>query len=334
MNKWIVVTTINPPQPAIEAISNLCAKDGWRCVVVGDKKTPVKWSSNNIDYLSIEDQKQLYPELAEMLPYNHYCRKNIGYLYAASKSADVILETDDDNIPLGNFGMKLNERILGRLVGNATWVNVYKYFTDALIWPRGNPLDSIHEKGSILNQEYATDCPVQQYLADGDPDVDAIYRLLFKDELHFENNSPVLLEKGAWCSFNSQNTLFFRNFFPLLYLPCFVSFRMTDIWRSFVAQAVLWSEGKHLSFSPSTVVQVRNQHRLMKDFEDEVVGYLNNREICEILMRSSASWTNSMTIISKVISAWSALNAEKYITNDEMHILKVWMECLNGQTQL
>ena len=331
MNKWIVVTTINPPQPAIAAISNLCVKDGWRCVVVGDKKTPVKWSANNIDYLSVEDQKQLYPQLSDMLPYNHYCRKNIGYLYAASKGAEVILETDDDNIPLANFGIQLNKKISGRLVGNATWVNVYKYFTNALIWPRGNPLDSIHEKGLVLHEEYATECPVQQYLADGDPDVDAIYRLLFKDEIRFEKNSPVLLEKGAWCSFNSQNTIFFREFFSLLYLPCFVSFRMTDIWRSFVAQAVLWSEGKCLSFSQSSVVQVRNQHNLMKDFKDEVDGYLSNREICEILMQASAGWTNSMSIKSRVFSAWSALNAEKYITDDEMDIVKFWMECLSDQ---
>ena len=296
--------------------------------MVGDKKTPVKWSANNIDYLSVENQKELYPQLSDILPYNHYCRKNIGYLYAASKGAEVILETDDDNIPLANFGMQLGKKISGRLVGDATWVNVYKYFTNALIWPRGNPLDSIHDKGLILNEEYTTECPVQQYLADGDPDVDAIYRLLFKDELRFEKNSPVLLEKGTWCSFNSQNTIFFRESFSLLYLPCFVSFRMTDIWRSFVAQVVLWSEGRNLSFSQSSVVQVRNQHNLMKDFKDEVDGYLSNRVICEILMQVSAGWTSSMSKKSRVISAWSALNAEKYISDNEMLIVKMWMECL------
>lgn len=329
MNKWIVVTTINPPQPAISAISKMCKHEGWRCVVVGDKKTPTDWASDNIDYLSVADQKKLYPQLSELLPYNHYCRKNIGYLFAANKGAEIILETDDDNIPLANFGMQLNKKIIGRLVGSASWVNVYKYFTDELIWPRGNPLDSIYEKGIILNEKYEADCPVQQYLADGDPDVDAIYRLLFKNELNFEKSPPVLLEKGSWCSFNSQNTLFFKEFFPLLYLPCHVSFRMTDIWRSFVAQSVLWSEGKHLSFSPSTVVQIRNQHNLMKDFKDEVDGYLYNRSICEILIQASAGWTSSMTIKSRVFSAWSALNAENYITDDELLIVKVWMECLN-----
>lgn len=329
MNKWIVVTTINTPQPAINAIAKMCEDEGWRCVVIGDKKTPKEWLVDHVDYLSVSDQQRLYPRLSELLPYNHYCRKNIGYLYAANKGADIILETDDDNIPRADFGKSLNKKIEGRLVGGADWINVYKYFTDALIWPRGNPLDSIHEKGLILETKYSADCPVQQFLADGDPDVDAIYRLLFKTELNFENNPPVLLQKGSWCSFNSQNTLFFKESFPLLYLPCHVSFRMTDIWRSFVAQAVLWSDGKHLSFSPSTVVQVRNQHRLMKDFEDEVDGYLKNRSICEILAKASSVWTDSMTIKNRVISGWSALNAEKLITDDEILIVKAWMECLN-----
>jgi hypothetical protein len=33
-------------------------------------------------------------------------------------------------------------------------------------------------------------------------------------------------------------TLFARKAFPLLYLPCDVSFRMTDIWPSFVVLVV------------------------------------------------------------------------------------------------
>ena len=167
-------------------------------------------------------------------------------------------------------------------------------------------------------------------MADGDPDVDAIYRLLFQNELNFEDNHPVLLEKGSWCSFISQNTLFFKEAFPMLYLPCHVSFRMTDIWRSFVAQAVLWSEGKKISFSAATVVQIRNQHRLMKDFADEIDGYLGNRDICEILSKVSSTWNNQMSTKERVISAWTALHGENYVNSDELLIANAWMECLNG----
>ena len=48
---------------------------------------------------------------------------------------------------------------------------------------------AIHDTGQII-EPTQTKYPIQQYLADGDPDVDAIYRLIYKDELFFEKNFP------------------------------------------------------------------------------------------------------------------------------------------------
>lgn len=46
-------------------------------------------------------------------------------------------------------------------------------------------------KKSLLGEKYRFDCPIQQYLADGDPDVDAIYwltteeaEIIPQEELH------------------------------------------------------------------------------------------------------------------------------------------------------
>lgn len=58
---------------------------------------------------------------------------------------------------------------------------------------------------------------------------------------------------------------------------------MTDIWRSFVAQRVAWECGWSVLFHGPTVWQERNDHNLMRDFEDEVPGYLNNSAIREAL---------------------------------------------------
>lgn len=320
MNQWIVVTTINAPTKAIRRIAEL-AENGWRCIVIGDRKTPADWSHPNIDYLDFGAQEDLYGELARLLPENHYCRKNLGYLYAMERGADVILETDDDNIPLTGFGHDIALDVKGDLVGGSRWVNAYKHFSDALIWPRGNPLDTIHEAGTVQASSVTASCPIQQYLADGDPDVDAIYRLLFKNPLTFRQREPVLLAPGSWCAFNSQNTLFFRSAFPLLYLPCHVSFRMTDIWRSFVAQAGLWSQDQQLAFKAATVVQERNEHNLMKDFRDEVDGYLLNAEIVEILASVQAD-----SLPRFVLSAWEALHRRDIVKAQELRIVGSWME--------
>ena len=327
--KWIVVTTINPPTDAIEAISGL-ANAGWSAVVVGDRKTPAGWSATNIDYLSVEEQKSLFGDLADIIPYNHYCRKNLGYLYAITRGAEVILETDDDNIPYDSFGRGISERLSVRLVGGAQWINIYRHFTDAHIWPRGLPLDEIRSVGQASGTATDDIYPVQQYLADLDPDVDAVYRLVNDKEVVFDNNTPLGLEKGCWVPFNSQNTLFYAQAFPLLYLPCHVSFRMTDIWRSFVAQQALWLQGRRIAFHPATVKQIRNQHDLMRDFSDEVPGYLSNKRIIELLTKRAATMSPSASLTTVVYSLWDTLREEGIIPDVEMTILDGWLKALSS----
>lgn len=125
----------------------------------------------------------------------------------------------------------------------------------------------------------ATDCPIQQGLADENPDVDAIYRLTFPLPQNFRSDRRVALGSGAWCPFNSQNTTWYPEAFPLLYLPAYCSFRMTDIWRSFVAQRIAWANGWSVLYHEPTVWQDRNDHDLMRDFADEIPGYMNNAQI-------------------------------------------------------
>ena len=330
-SKWIVITTINPPTPAIERISALVQASGWRCIVVGDRKTRSPWCAEGIDFLSYADQEAAYGELSRLLPANHYCRKNLGYLYAAERGAEVILETDDDNIPGDDFAAAPSLEVMSEPVGGARWINIYRYFSDALIWPRGNPLNTIHDVGSIVGTASSQPAPIQQFLADGDPDVDAIYRLLFKDPVYFARRQPVSLAMGSWCSFNSQNTLFYREAFPLLYLPCHVSFRMTDIWRSFVAQAALWSMGRRLVFRPATVVQVRNQHDLMKDFTDEVDGYLMNDRIA-LVLEQLLGQIGEVGFAEFASAAWKRLQTEDVVRSEELQIQRAWAEHLERVT--
>jgi hypothetical protein len=323
---WIVLTTINPPTRAVAVIAELCRR-GWSCVVVGDTKTPSDWHCDGIDYLDVAAQRRLFGAFADAVPYRHYCRKNLGYLYAIRRGARLILETDDDNIPYDTFGLDLRPEVGGRLLRGPGWVNVYRHFTDDPgIWPRGLPLDAIHEAGSVEPLAGPRPCPVQQYLADNDPDVDAVYRLTRRGSLFFDRPAdPVVLDADAWTPFNSQNTLFYPEAFPLLYLPCHVSFRMTDIWRSFVAQAALAHHGLSVAFHPPTVEQLRNAHDLMRDFQDEVVGYLRNREIAEALTaaRRGAPADDPARTAARL---WDGLREIGVLPEQEMPLVKAWFE--------
>ena len=70
--------------------------------------------------------------------------------------------------------------------------------------------------------------------------------------------------------------------FALLYLPAHVTFRFTDILRGLVAQPILWAAGYQLGFTRATVVQERNPHELLEDFESESPGYLRVEKIVDI----------------------------------------------------
>ena len=242
MNKFIIITTIFNPTEAVIKFANLSE---YRLIVVGDKKTPPKWNLDNCTYLSIDEQDKLNLRLSEYLPYNHYCRKMIGYLYSIMKKADVIIDTDDDNIPYDEWTFPdWNDRF-DVIPENLGFINPYSYFSDQKIWPRGLPLEKI--TGNIgythkLKKEYCN-VGIWQGLADKNPDVDAVYRLTSNSDCSFKERDPIVLKKGTIAPFNTQNTQIIKNLFPLLYLPTTVSFRNTDILRGLVSQPIMWLYG-------------------------------------------------------------------------------------------
>jgi len=126
------------------------------------------------------------------------------------------------------------------------------------------------------------------------------------------------------CPFNSQNTTWWPEASPLLYLPAYCSFRMTDIWRSLVAQRIAWENGWPILFHEPTVWQERNAHALMRDFEDEVPGYLHNRRIGDSLaalpLRSGVS-----AIPDNLRACYETLTALGFIGQEELSLIDAWL---------
>ena len=322
--KFIVLTTVNYPTEAVKTIAK--NKRDWTILAVADKKTPIDWNCQDVRLFSIEEQKEFESKFAQECLFNHYARKNIGYLKAIQEGAEIVVETDDDNIPKENFLNTINQNITGRLVKKSGWENVYRHFTNERIWPRGFPLEYINRSFETISpfaDESIFDCPIQQYLVDGDPDVDAIYRLTTKVDTKFNPNTIVLSER-TFCPFNSQNTIWWPDAFALLYLPCTVSFRMTDIWRSFFAQICLYKAGKNIAFGQATMFQNRNEHNLIKDFADEIPGYLNNSKIMELLREIGLS-DDPNQIGPNMRTCYERLVKAQIISKDELRLVDLWL---------
>lgn len=324
----LVITSIaNDQHPVLNQYAVKAAQRNIPFIVIGDTKSPEQFNLKGCDFYSIDRQVSLGYELVKNLPTRHYARKNIGYLVAIQNGAEIIIETDDDNIPFKEFW---NPRIANRNVReiiDGGWVNVYKYFSDLHIWPRGFALERIIETPPQLGDVAELYCPIQQGLADDNPDVDAIYRLTLPLPITFKKNDDVALGKGSICSFNSQNTSWFKETFPLLYLPSYCSFRMTDIWRSYIAQRISWTCGWPILFHQSTVRQERNDHNLMKDFEDEIVGYQNNFAIMAELSRLELA-NGSENIPLNLIRCYERLVELKVVGAEEIPLVNAWLKDL------
>ncbi|CAB04496.7 Glycosyltransferase [Caenorhabditis elegans] len=311
-NRWIVVTSVSPPT---EDVKRLAAIEDWNLVVVGDTKTPLDWQLENVHFLSVVYQKQLPFSLVTELPYKSYTRKNIGYLYAISKGAEWIYDTDDDNKPCG-LGLKqfdYEDQVSGVrfLPQNASEIsqrifNPYRFYGMDGMWPRGFPLEHFekHTNGNdtqVLCYKMKR-AAVQQGLVHHDPDVDAIYRLLNADKnsgLNVEFNKfapPITLSVGTYSPWNSQNTLFHKSAFHTMFLPTTVSFRTTDIWRSFISQKILHLSGLTVSFVPANAVQFRNAHDYLKDFKDEKQVYEDSGKMIEFLHNWNCTLNNSTVL--------------------------------------
>lgn len=275
MNKFIVTTTINAPT---KATLLFCKKNDWKFIIVGDLKTPhesyfsLEKKYPWVTYLSPELQEKRYKKLSDLIGWKTIQRRNIGFLYAYHEGADVVATVDDDNIPYENWGDSL---LVGTTASVSTFEAVNGVFDPLSVtknnhlWHRGYPIELLETRREI---KHLGNMPrkvlIQADLWDGDPDVDAIARLTFKPYINYDEI------KLPYCSssvspFNSQNTFLAREVIPFYAVLPFIG-RMDDIWGGYILQHYFPDS---LVYNCATVVQERNVQDLVKNLEDEIIGY-------------------------------------------------------------
>jgi len=322
----LIVTTVNHPNRVMLMLAEGCQQTGTRLIIVGDAKSPTDFHIAGADYYALDRQRRWFPDFGAQLPTGHYARKNLGYLVAIQFGAVTILETDDDNMPLSTFWT--HTPVAGEVAAvrsGTGWYNVYAHFTDEKIWPRGFALSRIGDPQPLVTERGLWAGHISQGLANGNPDVDAIFRLTARLPVTFTHNEPIMLMPGTWCPFNSQNTRFAEPAFPLLYLPSHCSFRMTDIWRSFVAQRCLWEAEDGVLFHAATVHQERNDHDLLADFSDEVCGYLGNERLVGVLEDCAL---RKGDMLGNLMVCYEALVKHGFLIKDELALVNTWVDAL------
>jgi len=332
-DQWIVITTIAKPTDAIIEWSKI---PGWKVVVVADTKTPVDWSLPGVKYLSVQEQKQLPFHSARKLPWKSYARKLMGYLYAIQHGAKMVYETDDDNAPKQGVGLNwIQPEALTGISMTAEMSgcqNPYTHFGQCTIWPRGYPVTHLVENGtrwcypfSYAEAPRSALAPVQQGLADLDPDVDAIWRLMRPNDIgkiKFEQKPGVAYSPGSFSPYNTQNTVHHKSAFWALWMPAGVNMRVVDIWRSYWAQRLLWEVGASLYFASGTVDQVRNPHDFVVDFRDELQMYVQVPGLVDFLTAWRCRFSQMFDCMLQLGADMAAAN---YWGWKDVELLEAWV---------
>jgi hypothetical protein len=324
----VIITTINSPtESIIKHINN----PKYTVIIVGDKKTPTDYSYLNCIFLDIHLQTKLYPELSSLIPYNHYARKNIGYLYAIKHGYNIIYETDDDNIPYDNFDSILQFDNLYMVSDDRNkWINIFKFYTNNInIWQRGHPLSLIHIEPQFKIEQTDIKPSIINGLVENDPDVDAIYRLTTNNcNVKWKENTSIIISNKNVCSFNTQNTYWINNeLFITMLIPSSVSFRYCDILRGIICNILLKKTGNYMMYTSPNVVQNRNEHNLINDLQSEIEMYVHNENILDFIDIGIESIDGDYIQLKKLMKCiYNNLLDNKVITQLDIDILDKWLD--------
>ena len=285
MKKFIVCTSINPPTQAIKKFDNF--KD-WTLIVVGDFKTPKNYKLKNGIFLNKREQNLIDKKLSDLIGWNCIERRNFGILLAKKHNADIIALVDDDNIPYKDWGKNL-------LVGKKKFINTYEVKTPVFdpisvtkyknLWHRGFPLNLLDQRNAKLVGKKKIMIDVQADFWDGDPDIDAITRVIFKPKCKFEKKIFPFHSKKI-SPFNSQNTFLSSNLLKDYFLFPDQG-RMHDIWASYFLQ---YRRKINVIYNKSSVIQKRNIHTAAKDLSDELIGLKYTPTLIDRIIKKSFNY--------------------------------------------
>ncbi|HWG44475.1 MAG TPA: hypothetical protein VN688_16975 [Gemmataceae bacterium] len=310
----LVITTINIPTLLEEYAANF-EKHGHlehtSAIIVGDKKTPhdaaAKVASDlrgrgfDCLYLDLPAQEQYlerFPRLKPLIPYNSDNRRNIGYLMAVEKGADILVAVDDDNFVMaddwyaGHAHVGSSQRL--ETVSSANgWFNpcqLMEYEPHCTIYARGYPYNKRWQPNKETSETTIGRVVLNGGLWLNDPDVDSLTRLSVPARGVSVRKPRVMLAPGTWAPINTQNTAFHRDVVPAFYfvpvgepisgLPVE---RYGDIWAGFFAKKIIDHLNDRVTFGAPACDHRRNAHKLLHDLELEFWSVVLTDPLAEVL---------------------------------------------------
>jgi hypothetical protein len=311
-----VVTTIFEPgflAGYVENIERYDRADQVDLIVIPDRKTPVtviecckrfRLQGSSVHCPSVEAQDaylKKFPGLGERIPYDSDNRRNIGFLMALDRGAEVLISIDDDNYCLSGADFVGEHLVVGstcmasEIASDDGWFNIatmLKGEPAVEIYPRGFPYSVRHRSRKVAIRE-----PVSRRVAINvglwlaDPDVDAVTRLALAPRIFSADTQSIFLGPTVWSPINSQNTGVARDSASAYYyvrmghsLSGMTIDRYGDILSGYFVQKCAKALGETIRIGAPIAEHRRTPHNLFKDLYNELAGMVIIEELLPWLM--------------------------------------------------
>lgn len=298
MKLAIISTTIHGEKGYLlyDRLANKSKFDKVSFFIAGDKRSPAFDTSGftcEIEYLTPKAQGRYAS--SEAIGWGKPARRNIALLRAMETDPDFILTIDDDNIPSEDyFDLWYNvitkpatKHVVGvKDIEHPHWHN-YLAATDSEIelYTRGFPIPFRYKDSTKVVKAKksipAKDIGVFQGISLGDPDIDAKTRIVYPKPtpLTVVHEKNYVLQH-IWSPYNSQNTMFAKKLFPLLFMWSTAG-RSEDIYASYVWQKFLFNNNMYAHVGDAVNFQERGKRNDLRDLNLEVETYLKSHEVWE-----------------------------------------------------
>jgi hypothetical protein len=221
---------------------------------------------------------------------------------AYEKGSQLVITIDDDNLVTDQdfigFHSNAGKTLTATVIKSSTeWFNVCELLNEREGRPfyhRGYPMGQRWKKGIVDRYIKEKKVVVNAGFWLEDPDIDALTRMdmpIDAVSLKPEGEKGVVLEKGTWCSFNSQNTALAREVLPAYFLLPYVG-RYDDIWAAYFLRVIMDHLGDGIHYGLPLVRQKRNVHNLWVDLEKERHGMTMTDRLISVLKNIKLTGTD------------------------------------------
>ena len=126
--------------------------------------------------------------------------------------------------------------------------------------------------------------------------------------------------------YNAQATVVHKSALWSLLLPMTVHSRVSDIWRSYIAQRLMQDIGVRVAFAPPHVRQDRNSHNILGDLKAEDALYHQATSLCKFLK----TWRGgAKTLPSRFEELMTALYERGFLEVEDVCMTKRWIMALD-----